>query len=62
MKVKVVVVGQKNKDKLHDGKSYILKHILTRERGILAINEDGYEFFIRFCDFKVILDTEEGGI
>lgn len=48
----------------HDGKSYILKHILTRERGILAINEEGYEFFIRFCDFKVILDpnTEEGGM
>ena len=47
----------------YDGKSYILKHILTRERGILAINEEGYEFFIRFCDFNVILDpnTEEGG-
>lgn len=45
-----------------DGKSYILKHVLKREGGILAINEEGYEFFIKFCDFKVILDTEEGGI
>ena len=48
----------------HNGRSYILKHILVREGGILAIDEEGYEFFIKFGEFKVILDpnTEEGEI
>ena len=30
---------------------------------VIAVNEDGYDFFIKFRDFKVILDPnmEEGG-
>ena len=39
-----------------DGTNYILKHILTRVGGVLAVNENKYEFFVKFSEFKVILD------
>ena len=43
------------------GTNYILKYVLPREGGVLAVAEDGYEFFIYFKDFKVIFDAGEGG-
>ncbi len=27
-----------------NGTNYILKHVLTREGGVIAVNEDGYDF------------------
>ena len=46
-----------------NGTNYILKHVLSREGGVIAVNEDGYDSFIKFRDFKIILDPnmEEGG-
>ena len=43
-----------------NGTSYILKHVLPREGGVIGTNEEGYEFFIKFKDFKVVVDT--GGV
>lgn len=46
-----------------NGRNYIIKNILPREGEVIAKDENKYEFFIRFRDFKVIVDVdmEEGG-
>ena len=46
-----------------NGRNYIIKNILPREGGVIAKDENKYEFFIRSRDFKVIVDVdmEEGG-
>ena len=43
-----------------NGTNYILKHVLQREGGVIAVTEDNYEFFIKFKDFKVVVDVGGG--
>ena len=46
------------------GTNYILKDVLQKYGGVIAVNEENYECFIYFNAFKVVLDADakEGDI
>lgn len=42
-----------------NNKYFAIKEICKREKGVIAIDKEGYEYFVKFQDFKVLEVKDE---